>query len=188
MIVEAIKSAIPLKTYLAEHGAEFVRNKACCPFHEERTPSGSLYSGQDGHERYKCFGCGIDVDVIGAAQEFYGLDFKGALSTLADRVGLKLEGQTSTAARAAQMEHEERRRLIGAFRAWEQQAVDDISAVLRAYRHMRVLKTAFTEAELIALAELQGEMDILKFYYEILCKRDDEAKYLLFREVMSYAV
>ena len=37
------------------------RNKACCPFHDERTPSFTLTPDKG---LYKCFGCGAGGDVI----------------------------------------------------------------------------------------------------------------------------
>ena len=37
------------------------RNKACCPFHDERTPSFTLNPDKG---LYKCFGCGAGGDVI----------------------------------------------------------------------------------------------------------------------------
>lgn len=37
---------------------------ACCPFHEEGTPSFHVYIGRDGRERFKCFGCGVSGTAI----------------------------------------------------------------------------------------------------------------------------
>ena len=89
-MIEAVKSAIPLRAYLAEHGIEGKGKVYHCigRGHEDRNPSGWTYKGRDGYERFRCGSCGLDVDVIGAAQELHGLDLKGALRLLADRAGI----------------------------------------------------------------------------------------------------
>ena len=45
---------------LIKAGREF---KACCPFHNDRTPSLTLYQSKAGW-RWQCFGCGLGGDVI----------------------------------------------------------------------------------------------------------------------------
>src|ERR671910_2552942 len=53
-----------------------------CPFHDERTPS----FGIDPVEKlYHCFGCGAGGDVFKFVMETEGLDFAGALESLAER-------------------------------------------------------------------------------------------------------
>lgn len=174
-----IKGLISLRAYLAEHGAVFIRDKARCLFHEDRTPSASLYRGKDGYERLRCFGCGADVDLIGAAQEIHGLDFKGAIKMLADRAGISTHRTPADA--QARMERERKQELLKIFRAWEQTQVNEISAVLRAFRSMKA--RAKTQAELITLAEVQGEMDALEDRYEIFCRKDDCPKFELYQEM-----
>src|ERR671912_309779 len=59
-----------------------------CPFHDERTPS----FGIDPVEKlYHCFGCGAGGDVFKFVMETEGLDFAGALESLAARAGVELE-------------------------------------------------------------------------------------------------
>ena len=62
--------------------------KARCPFHNEKTPS-FLISPE--RQSYYCFGCQAKGDVFSFVEQFEGLDFKGALTMLADKVGVKLE-------------------------------------------------------------------------------------------------
>lgn len=189
--IEAVKNALSLRVYLAEHGAEFVRDKARCPFHDDKTPSASLYRGRDGYERLKCFGCGKDVDLIGAAQELHNLDFKGALRVLADRAGIKTAQTTAErqAAEKAREEQERKAEAVRAFRRWEQETANDIAEVLRRYRYYQsTYKGPFTESELQELARLQTQVDYLEYIYEdVLCKKDDLPKYELFKEDMGYA-
>jgi DNA primase len=61
--------------------------KGLCPFHEERSPSFSV----DAHKGvYHCFGCGVGGDAFKFVQETEGLDFVGAMESLAQRVGIEL--------------------------------------------------------------------------------------------------
>jgi DNA primase len=59
-----------------------------CPFHDERT--GSFHVRPD-RKHYHCFGCQASGDPFTFVMETEGLDFKGALESLADRFGVKLE-------------------------------------------------------------------------------------------------
>ncbi len=74
------------------------RLSGLCPFHEERTPS----FGIDPVEKlFHCFGCGKGGDVFSFVMETEGLDFAGALESLADRCGVQLEREAEDPAEAA---------------------------------------------------------------------------------------
>ncbi|MBU1033715.1 DNA primase [Patescibacteria group bacterium] len=62
--------------------------KACCPFHNEKTPS---FFVNPGLQRYRCFGCGANGDALDFLQNFEGVTFYEALKTLADRSGIALK-------------------------------------------------------------------------------------------------
>ena len=55
------------------------RNKACCPFHDERTPSFTLNPDKG---LYKCFGCGAGGDVIKLYRELANATFSEAVEAL----------------------------------------------------------------------------------------------------------
>jgi DNA primase len=59
-----------------------------CPFHEERTPS---FSVNPVEKLFYCFGCGKGGDLITFVRETEGLDFAGAVESLADRYRIALE-------------------------------------------------------------------------------------------------
>jgi|GEM_PF-430467 len=62
--------------------------KACCPFHNEKTPSFSVNpEGQFFH----CFGCGKSGDVFTFVMLFERVEFPEALRILADRAGIQFE-------------------------------------------------------------------------------------------------
>lgn len=80
-IVEVIAERIKLES----GGLNF---KACCPFHSEKTPS---FFVNPSLQRYRCFGCGANGDVLDFLQNFEGVTFYEALKTLADRAGIALK-------------------------------------------------------------------------------------------------
>lgn len=79
-IVELISSYIKVD----KSGKNF---KACCPFHNEKTPS--FYISPERGTFY-CFGCGKKGDVFSFVEEFEGVDFISALKLLADKAGIIL--------------------------------------------------------------------------------------------------
>lgn len=81
-IVNVIESYLPLK----KTGAYFT---ACCPFHEEKTPSFVVYPDS---QTFYCYGggCHKGGDVIHFVQEIDKLSFAEAVEMLADRAGITL--------------------------------------------------------------------------------------------------
>ncbi|MET0136796.1 MAG: DNA primase, partial [Sphingobium sp.] len=73
--------------------------KACCPFHNEKTPSFTI---NDEKGFYHCFGCGAHGDAIGWMTEQRGLAFMDAVKELADNAGLALPAPDPHAARRAE--------------------------------------------------------------------------------------
>ncbi len=77
-IVEVIERHLPLK----RAGREY---QACCPFHDEKTPS---FTVSPQKQFYHCFGCGAHGSVIGFAMNYEGLEFVDAVEDLARHAGL----------------------------------------------------------------------------------------------------
>lgn len=179
-MIAAVKSHNPIRAALETAGIRLVRDKGLCPFHNDKTPSLSIKG-----ERWRCWGCGSCGDVIDFTAKYYGLDMRGAIRFLADRAGIKpVNTQADRSRIAAEKAHREKKQeLLRAFRKWEQTTVNEIAEVLRRYHRMRTVRTAYTEAELIDLAELQGNIDILEYQYGILAGRDDHAKVGLYKEM-----
>lgn len=78
---ELIGAYVPLKRF----GTVF---KACCPFHEEKTPSFGVARG-DHH--YHCFGCGAHGDAIAFLMQFLRIGFREAVEMLAQRYQVPLQ-------------------------------------------------------------------------------------------------
>jgi len=79
-IVELIERRVPLK----RSGSEF---QACCPFHDEKTPS---FTVSPKKQFYHCFGCGAHGSVIGFLMQYEGLEFLDAVDELARAAGLEV--------------------------------------------------------------------------------------------------
>lgn len=58
-----------------------------CPFHNERTPSFTVYPES---QSYYCFGCGAGGGVLNFAKEVENLDFMQAVQFLCDKVGMSI--------------------------------------------------------------------------------------------------
>ncbi len=60
---------------------------ACCPFHNEKTPS---FSVSPTKQFYHCFGCGVNGSAISFLMEYSGMGFRDAVQELAENVGMTL--------------------------------------------------------------------------------------------------
>ena len=78
-------------TELRKAGANY---SGLCPFHEERTPS---FSVNPTEKLYYCFGCGAGGNLFGFVQQKENLDFAAAVEYLADKYGIALEYEESSA-------------------------------------------------------------------------------------------
>lgn len=85
-IVDVINARVPLKKAGNSH-------KACCPFHEEKTPSFTVAQNK---QFYHCFGCGAGGNALGFVMEFDRVDFPTAVEILAKSVGLDVPREEGT--------------------------------------------------------------------------------------------
>nr|WP_086939750.1 DNA primase [Thaumasiovibrio occultus] len=87
-IVEVVDARVKLK----KAGKNFT---ACCPFHNEKSPS---FNVSQEKQFYHCFGCGVSGNAIGFIMEFDRLEFPEAVEELASTLGLEVpreQGQRS---------------------------------------------------------------------------------------------
>jgi len=84
-IVELIGSRVELK----KAGREY---RACCPFHNEKTPS---FWVSPQKQFYHCFGCGAHGTALGFLMEYDKLSFPEAIEELAGRLGLDVPREAS---------------------------------------------------------------------------------------------
>jgi len=88
-VVDVIERRVPLKRV----GSEF---QACCPFHNEKTPS---FTVSPKKQFYHCFGCGAHGSVIGFLMQYEGLEFLDAVDELARAAGLEVPSSDKQQAR-----------------------------------------------------------------------------------------
>jgi DNA primase len=91
-IVDVVERYVPLK----KAGANFV---ACCPFHNEKSPS---FTVSQTKQFYHCFGCGAHGTAIGFVMEHAGLGYVDAIEELARSVGLEVPHERQAAGEAYQ--------------------------------------------------------------------------------------
>jgi DNA primase len=96
-IVEIIDARVPLK----KKGREYW---ACCPFHNEKSPS---FSVSQRKQFYHCFGCQQNGNAIGFLMDYDHMDFVEAIETLAQHVGVEIpyeQGQAPDPRKKAESE------------------------------------------------------------------------------------
>lgn len=91
-IVDVIERYVPLK----KSGANYA---ACCPFHNEKSPS---FTVSQSKQFYHCFGCGAHGTAIGFVMEHAGLGFVDAVEELAQSIGVEVPRE---AVAAGQIQH-----------------------------------------------------------------------------------
>ena len=82
-LVDVLRSHLQLK----KAGGSY---KALCPFHDEKSPS---FVVQSGDTHYHCFGCGAHGDAIQFLMQHLRMTFSDAVAHLADRFSVVLEAQ-----------------------------------------------------------------------------------------------
>ena len=88
-LVELIDARVPLK----KTGRNY---SACCPFHQEKTPSFTVAPDK---QFYYCFGCGASGNAVGFLMEYEHMNFPEAVKQLASRAGMEVpESRPETAA------------------------------------------------------------------------------------------
>ncbi len=75
---------------LKRQGSDFV---ACCPFHNEKTPSFHVSPSKG---IYKCFGCGKSGTAVGFVMEHEGMSYPEALRYLAKKYGIEVREREET--------------------------------------------------------------------------------------------
>ena len=88
-IVELVDGYVPLK----KAGANYA---ACCPFHNEKSPS---FTVSPTKQFYHCFGCGAHGTAISFVMEYQGMGFVDAVKELASKAGMQVpesEGRSFT--------------------------------------------------------------------------------------------
>ena len=104
-IVDVISDFVTLK----RRGGNFV---ACCPFHNEKTPS---FNVSPSRGIYKCFGCGKSGTAIGFLMEYEHLSYVEALRYLANKYHIEVKEEEETPEQIAARQRNESLMLVSDF-------------------------------------------------------------------------
>jgi DNA primase len=131
-IVDVVQPRVPLK----RAGREWT---ACCPFHDERTPS---FYVSPAKQFYHCFGCGAHGSAVKFLMEYERLEFPDAVEELAQSVGLAVPHEGGD--RRPREDHTDLYALLDAAATFYQRALPD-SVAAKAYCKKRGLDAAIIE-------------------------------------------
>ena len=95
-IVEIVDHRVTLK----KSGRNYM---ACCPFHDEKTPSFSVNADK---QFYYCFGCGAGGNAIGFLMEYDRMDFPQAVEQLAGTLGMEVPRDEQASSHAPRKVHQ----------------------------------------------------------------------------------
>ena len=126
-IVSVIDARVPLK----KAGHEF---KACCPFHNEKTPS---FYVSPTKQFYHCFGCGAHGTAIGFLMEYERLEFPDAVEDLARDLGLEVPQQEGGPAHPSSEPLDELRELLEKVNAYYQRQLREHGQRARAVDYLK---------------------------------------------------
>jgi DNA primase len=146
-IVDVVQQRVPLK----RAGREWT---ACCPFHDERTPS---FYVSPAKQFYHCFGCGAHGSAVKFLMEYERLEFPDAVEELAQSVGVTVPHEGGPA--RPREDHTDLYALLDAAAGFYQRALPD-SAAAKAYCRKRGLDKDIIESFRIGWAP--GGWDALK--------------------------
>lgn len=84
--IERLRREVSLSDVAIDHGVALQKNgrewEGCCPFHDENTPSFTIFTGKDGVERFHCFGCSEQGDVVDFIAKLKGVETREAIAIL----------------------------------------------------------------------------------------------------------
>ncbi len=104
-IVDVVGDFVTLKRRGANH-------IACCPFHNEKTPSFSVSASKG---IYKCFGCGKSGTAVGFVMEHENMSYTEALKYLAKKYHIEVVEKEESAEEIAQRQRHESLLLVSEF-------------------------------------------------------------------------
>ncbi len=154
-LVEVARAFIELKKV---SGNDFA---ACCPFHNEKTPSFHINAAK---QVYHCFGCGVGGNIITFVKGMMNTDYIGAVRWLAEHYHFELPesddgygGDRSAAARHRK-EHDDGMRLLDDAAGWfESQLNTPEGAEARQYLAERGIDEATIKQWRIGYAPQSGQ-------------------------------
>jgi hypothetical protein len=144
---------------------------ACCPLHNDKTPS---FKVSPERQTFHCFGCGAGGDVISFIQAHRKLTFKEAVAYLGIDKGRQYRPD---------LRDKKKRTLVKDFKTECVAYSDRLGWELRGLR--RLVQGIRTEEDLELRAWAYHEIPVLDYKLDVLCYGSDESRYLLYKEVIA---
>lgn len=167
-----------IQSVLEKEGVELRRKGrnwwACCPLHEEKTPSFKVSAER---QSFHCFGCGAHGDVISFIRESHNLSFHDALAYL----GIE-KGRLVKVDRKA----ERRRQLKRSYHAWLKRYYFQLCAQSCSLHTLRLQVAAhptIPEDQAWKFAAAMGKTVEIDYLLDLLLEGSEEEKFQLFMEV-----
>ncbi len=135
----SLSALIGRSVRVTKAGREF---KACCPFHNEKTPSFTI---NDEKGFYHCFGCGAHGDAIRWMTDHQGLPFLDAVKELAASAGMEVPAPDPRAAKRAEEQKSLHDVMAAAQAFFVQSLAEDQGAQARAYLASRGFPAAIVK-------------------------------------------
>ena len=127
-IVDVVGDFVTLK----KRGSNYI---ACCPFHNEKTPSFSVSASKG---IYKCFGCGKSGTAVGFVMEHEHMSYTEALKYLAKKYNIEVIEKEETAEDIAKRQRHESLLLVSEFGGrFFQESLDTPEGQAIAYQYFR---------------------------------------------------
>lgn len=142
-----------------------------CAFHPEKTPSFCINPER---QRWKCFGCGEQGDVVDFVMRLKGISFPYALQYL----GIRGDSPVRTNPQEAK-----RRELVKKFNSWCSNYSKYICERLRLCNHIDALVKTPEDLELEGISEMYLLRDMYLYHLSVLTNETDESRYQLYKEV-----
>ena len=195
-VVQVINQRVPLK----KAGSSY---KACCPFHDEKSPS---FNVSPSKQFYHCFGCGASGDALKFLMEYDGLSFVEAVESLAAQYGMQVPREQKTPAqqKAQQIKQQKQRDLYDvmhlAAKFYRHQLRDHPqSAEAKNYLKQRGLSAEIAKEFVIGFAPpgwdslvsgLKADATLQKQLVEVglLVEKDDKKSYDRFRHRIMFPI
>ncbi len=189
-IVDVISSYVPLK----RSGRSF---KACCPFHDEKTPS---FHVTPDRQIFKCFGCGVGGSVFDFVMRAEKMTFGEALRHLAEKAGIELEPERPGVQEKRNMRREQLRAMDWAARVFRRNLGRPEGEACRAYLEKRGIAQSMIDAfglgyapagwrNLLQLAyDKSVPVDLLESTGLVLRSRERNGLYDAFRDRLMFPI
>lgn len=134
---------------------------ACCPFHNEKTPSLSIK--EDG-QFFKCFGCGEGGNVIGFVKKIEDVDFLQAVEILAKNAGMEMPTYEDN--EEMRKKKQKRDRILSVLKATSDFYINNLKSV-KANQHIDYIRKRGINEQMMAKFKIGASLDFYSLIWHL---------------------